>query len=158
MTIIINDDTFYPREKYLYVCKFSYSYDKFDNYRMTLLVKFEYGPMDKRELRIQGLTGKDRKKEQNRLASRRFRVRRKMEMSTNEVQVAVLEKRNVKLRSICDDYTKKIGVIKDVLEKLRCQVPSSSSFLLTDSSNSYSEDEITHHSTTKPSIRDQVRV
>ena len=100
-------------------------------------------PMDKREIRIQGLLGKDRKKEQNRLASRRFRVRRKMEMSVNEVQVAVLEKRNVKLKRICDDYTKKIDVIKDVLEKLGCKMPSSLSLLLTDSS---SDSEILHQS------------
>jgi hypothetical protein len=103
-------------------------------------------PMDKREIRIQGLMGKDRKKEQNRLASRRFRVRRKMEMSVNEVQLAVLDKRNVKLRRICDDYTKKIDVIKDVLEKLGCKMPSSLSLLLTDSSNLSSDNKVLQQS------------
>ena len=85
-------------------------------------------PMDTTTSHIHHLTGKSRKKEQNRLASRRFRVRRKMEMSDNEVQLAVLEKRNHKLRRICDDYTKKVEVIKEVLEKLGCSIPSKSSF------------------------------
>ena len=103
-------------------------------------------PMDKRALRIQGLMGKDRKKEQNRLASRRFRVRRKMEMSVNEVQLSVLEKRNGKLRRVCEDYTKKIDVIKDVLEKLGYKRPSSLSLVLTDSSNSSSDSEVLYQS------------
>ena len=84
-------------------------------------------PMDKTTMCNKGLVGKDRKKEQNRLASRRFRVRRKMEMSVNEVQIVVLEKRNLKLRRICEDYTKKIVVIKDMLQNLGCRIPIPSS-------------------------------
>jgi len=80
-------------------------------------------PMDATTSHIHNLTGKNRKKEQNRLASRRFRVRRKMEMSDNEIQLNILEKRNHKLRRICDDYSKKIEVIKEVLEKLGCSIP-----------------------------------
>ena len=83
-------------------------------------------PMDRNTIRLKGLEGKDRKKEQNRLASRRFRVRRKVEMSVNEVQLLALEKRNVKLNKVCDDYTKKIAVIKEVLEQLGCRISSSS--------------------------------
>ena len=83
-------------------------------------------PMDRNTIRLKGLEGKDRKKEQNRLASRRFRVRRKVEMSVNEVQLMALEKRNVKLNKVCDDYTKKIAVIKEVLEQLGCRISSSS--------------------------------
>ena len=82
-------------------------------------------PMDRNTIRLKGLEGKDRKKEQNRLASRRFRVRRKVEMSVNEVQLMALEKRNVKLNKVCDDYTKKIAVIKEVLEQLGCRISSS---------------------------------
>jgi len=81
-------------------------------------------PMDATTSHINNLTGKNRKKEQNRLASRRFRVRRKMEMSDNESQLNILEKRNHKLRRICDDYSKKIEVIKEVLEKLGCSIPA----------------------------------
>jgi len=84
-------------------------------------------PMDGSSSRINQLTGKNRKKEQNRLASRRFRVRRKMEMSENEVQLTILENRNNKLRRVCDDYSKKIEVIKEVLEKLGCSIPKSHS-------------------------------
>ena len=69
-----------------------------------------------------GLTGGARKKEQNRLASRRFRERRKIEMSVSEVQLAVLDRRNVKLRKICDDFSKKIAFMKGVLERLNCNV------------------------------------
>ncbi len=61
-----------------------------------------------------------------------------MEMSVNEVQLSVLEKRNIKLRRICDDYTKKIVVIKDVLEQLGCQIPVSSPLLITHPNNASS--------------------
>ena len=85
-------------------------------------------PMDGSSSHVNQLTGKNRKKEQNRLASRRFRVRRKMEMSENEVQLNLLEKRNHKLRRVCDDYSKKIEVIKEVLEKLGCSIPDEKQF------------------------------
>ena len=85
-------------------------------------------PMDGSSSHVNQLTGKNRKKEQNRLASQRFRVRRKMEMSENEVQLNILEKRNHKLRRVCDDYSKKIEVIKEVLEKLGCSIPDKSQF------------------------------
>ena len=85
-------------------------------------------PMDGPSSHVNQLTGKNRKKEQNRLASRRFRVRRKMEMSENEVQLNILEKRNHKLRRVCDDYSKKIEVIKEVLEKLGCSIPDKTKF------------------------------
>ena len=83
-------------------------------------------PRDRAAISMEGLSGRDRKKEQNRLASRRFRVRRKIEMSVCEVQVAVLERRNTKLRRICDDFTKKITVMKDVLEQLNGSIPQTS--------------------------------
>ena len=61
--------------------------------------------------------------------------RRKIEMSVSEVQFAVLERRNAKLRRICNDFTKKISLMKDVLEHLDCRITTPSSLLLADSSN-----------------------
>lgn len=61
---------------------------------------------------------RERKKEQNRLASQRFRQRRKVEMSHHENVAGSLESRNQNLKKKCDEMELKIKLLKDFLSKV----------------------------------------
>ena len=63
------------------------------------------------------ITGKERKKEQNKLASRRFRQRRKLEQSNTEFEAQKLEERNRRLRDGCEQLEAKIKMIKNLMEE-----------------------------------------
>jgi len=71
------------------------------------------------------LTGKERKKAQNKLASRRFRQRRKQEQSCVELQAHQLEQENRKLREKAGKLEEKIQQLKRVMEMhmLKTEVP-----------------------------------
>ena len=63
------------------------------------------------------MSGKERKKEQNKLASRRFRQRRKLEQSHTENEAAKLEERNRKLRLGCEQLEARIKTIKEFINQ-----------------------------------------
>jgi len=58
---------------------------------------------------------RERKKEQNKLASRRFRQRRRMEMTHCEAEGHRLEARNRRLREACEELESKIRLLKDLM-------------------------------------------
>ena len=64
---------------------------------------------------------RERKKEQNKLASRRFRQRRRMEMTHCEVEGHRLEVRNRKLREACEELESKIRLLKDLMNNRQQQ-------------------------------------
>jgi hypothetical protein len=64
---------------------------------------------------VAAVHGRERKKEQNKLASRRFRMRRRTEMSHSEVEGHRLEARNKRLREMCGEMESKIGMLKDIM-------------------------------------------
>jgi hypothetical protein len=59
--------------------------------------------------------GRERKKEQNKLASRRFRQRRKLETNHSEHEGTRLEARNKRLREACEEMESKIRLLKDIM-------------------------------------------
>lgn len=63
------------------------------------------------------LTGKERKKEQNKLASRRFRERRKMHKVDAEKEAETLEATNKMLRLKCQELERKVQLLKDLARK-----------------------------------------
>ena len=64
---------------------------------------------------------RDRKKEQNKLASRRFRQRRRMEMTHCEAEGHKLEGRNRRLREACEEMESKIRLLKDLMNNRQQQ-------------------------------------
>lgn len=70
------------------------------------------------------LNGKERKKEQNKLASRRFRQRRKLEMNHCDHEANRLETHNRKLREKCDELDSKIKLLKDLINKNNSSNPN----------------------------------
>ena len=64
---------------------------------------------------------KERKKEQNKLASRRFRQRRRMEMTQCEAEGHRLEARNRRLREACEEMESKIRLLKDLMNNRQQQ-------------------------------------
>ena len=58
-----------------------------------------------------------RKKEQNRLASQRFRQRRKVEQCKWELEARALENKNRRLRTKCDEMESKIKLLKDLMSR-----------------------------------------
>ncbi len=63
------------------------------------------------------VTGRERKKEQNKLASRRFRQRRKLELNQCEHEGQRLEAKNKRLREACAEMESKIRLLKDIMYK-----------------------------------------
>lgn len=63
------------------------------------------------------LTSKDRKKEQNRMASQRFRHRRKLEQSISETEVYGLESNNKKLKKKCEEMEGKVKLLQELISK-----------------------------------------
>lgn len=61
----------------------------------------------------------DRKKEQNKLASRRFRQRRKMEQTNCEREAQLLENSNKLLKEKCEEMESKIRLLKDLMNRTK---------------------------------------
>ena len=64
---------------------------------------------------------RERKKEQNKLASRRFRQRRRMEMTHCEAEGHRLEVRNRRLKEACEELESKIRLLKDLMNNRQQQ-------------------------------------
>ena len=63
------------------------------------------------------LTSKDRKKEQNRMASQRFRHRRKLEQCMSENEVMALESTHRRLKKKCEEMESKVKLLKELINK-----------------------------------------
>ncbi|XP_059090381.1 uncharacterized protein LOC131886142 [Tigriopus californicus] len=74
---------------------------------------------------------RERKKEQNRLASQRFRQRRKVEMSHHEDVAGSLESKNMNLKKKCDEMELKIQLLKDFLSKVNANRTAATSNVTT---------------------------
>lgn len=68
-------------------------------------------------------SGKNRKKEQNRIASQRFRERRRRLMSQFQEEAEFYQCSNVRLRKRCEDLQAKIQLIKNFLQRKQVALP-----------------------------------
>lgn len=63
--------------------------------------------------------GSIKKKSQNRVAASRYRSKKKLEKSSVETEVTLLESKNVQLKTIVDDLEREISYLKNFMREIR---------------------------------------